>query len=104
MHNNSSRHKVSLLAQQLKSSGSFHANLQGLQVSEFEEVAGLEVRASHLQQLKQQAAVRTYISCSIQERELKNGCAPGSYTRLAACGLQTVLARSAQQCYLRYAT
>lgn len=45
-HNNSARHKVNLLAQQLKSSGSFHANLQGLQVAEFEEVTGLEVGAS----------------------------------------------------------
>jgi hypothetical protein len=35
-HNSSARHKVNLLAQQLKSSGSFNANLQGLQVSEFE--------------------------------------------------------------------
>jgi hypothetical protein len=42
-HSNSARHRVNLLAQQLSSSGSFHANLQGLQVSEFEEVAGLEV-------------------------------------------------------------
>jgi hypothetical protein len=44
MHNSSAaKHKVNLLAQQLKSSGSFHANLQGLQVSEFEEATNLEV-------------------------------------------------------------
>lgn len=42
-HNSSARHRVNLLAQQLKSSGSFHANLQGLQVSEFEDVTNLEV-------------------------------------------------------------
>jgi hypothetical protein len=45
-HNNSARHKVNLLAQQVKSSGSFHANLQGLQVAEFDEITGLEVRTS----------------------------------------------------------
>jgi hypothetical protein len=43
---NSARHKVNLLAQQVKSSGSFHANLQGLQVAEFDEITGLEVRTS----------------------------------------------------------
>lgn len=42
-HKNSARHKVNVLNQQLKSSGSFHANLQGLQVSEFQETASLEV-------------------------------------------------------------
>lgn len=36
-HKQSSRHKVNLLAEQLKSSGGFHANMGGLQVSEFEE-------------------------------------------------------------------
>jgi hypothetical protein len=43
LHNNSGKHKVNLLAQQLRTSGSFHANLQGLQVSEFEDVTNLEV-------------------------------------------------------------
>jgi hypothetical protein len=42
-HNSSSKHRVNLLAQQLESSGSFHANLQGLQVSEFAEATNLEV-------------------------------------------------------------
>lgn len=51
-HNSSARHRVNLLAQQLKSSGSFHANLQGLQVSEFEEGPPLEVsRVPHMQKL-----------------------------------------------------
>jgi hypothetical protein len=42
-HKNGARHKVNLLNEQLKSSGSFHANLQGLQVSEFEQVESLQV-------------------------------------------------------------
>jgi hypothetical protein len=42
-HKTGARHKVNLLNEQLKSSGSFHANLQGLQVSEFEQVESLQV-------------------------------------------------------------
>lgn len=43
VHVSSSRHKVTLLAQQLRSSGSFKANQQGICVAELPEAQGLQV-------------------------------------------------------------
>lgn len=82
-HNSSTRHRVNLLAQQLKSSGSFHANLQGLQVSEFEEGSTLEVsRVPHKQEAWRlveacvgRAAAQTADACGL----LRLGCALASH-------------------------
>jgi hypothetical protein len=47
-HMRGSRHRVTLLAQQLRSSGSLHANKEGVRVSELPEGLATQVRVLYI--------------------------------------------------------